>query len=233
MIPADKSAFLTWFLARDAESRLRRSFHAWHVHGVERLRTILATRPVLVVSNHTSWWDPIVVQWLCHRVLRCDAHAMMDAKNLERLPFFRKVGAFGVDLASARDGVRAIRYSARLLDRPGRLVWIFPQGKETPLTRPLEFRAGAAAIARSAAGAAVVPIGLRYEMAGTPRPELWVSIGDAFEAGDARQQEAAVARELARIEGGLETLDFPVLHRTSESGLSRLAEASLAWLTRP
>lgn len=231
MIPAEKSAFVTWFLARDAESRLRRSFHAWHVHGLAHLQSAVRAGPVLVVSNHSSWWDPIVLQWLCHRVLRCDAFAMMDAKNLVRLPFFRKVGAFGVDLASARDGVRAIRYSAGLLDRPGRLVWVFPQGRETPVSRPLSFRPGSAAIARLAT-TTVVPVALRYEMGATPKPELWLSVGEAFEGKEQTAQEAAVARELERIDECLETDGFAVLHRQSESGLSRFAEASLSWLTR-
>ena len=36
------------------------------------------------------------------------------------------------------DGASAMRYAARLLDRPRRLVWIFPQGAERPVTlRPL------------------------------------------------------------------------------------------------
>ncbi len=231
MIPADKSAFLTWFLARDAESRLRKSFHAWHLRGIERLEEELRAGSVLVVSNHSSWWDPIVLQWMCHRVLRCDAFAMMDAKNLARLPFFRKVGAFGVDLESARDGVRAIRYSANLLDRPGRLVWVFPQGKETPITRPLEFRPGAAAIARIGR-ASVIPIAIRYEMGATPNPELWVSVGAPIAGKDQAAQEAGVARELARIDAALDTDEFSVAHRQSVSGMSRLAEASLSWLTR-
>ena len=231
MIPADKSELLTWFLARDAESRLRKSFHAWHLRGIERLEEALRAGPVLVVSNHSSWWDPIVLQWMCHRVLRCDAFAMMDAKNLARLPFFRKVGAFGVDLESARDGVRAIRYSAGLLDRPGRLVWVFPQGRETPVTRPLVFRAGAAAITRLGK-AAVVPVAIRYEMGATPLPELWLSVGAPIEGQDRAAQEAGVARELERIDAALETDEFPVVHRQSPSGLSRLAEASLSWLTR-
>jgi 1-acyl-sn-glycerol-3-phosphate acyltransferase len=231
MIEAAKSPLVTWFLARDAEARLRRSFDAWHVGGISKLRGILATRSVLVVSNHTSWWDPIVLQWLCHRVLQCDAYAMMDARNLERLPFFRRVGAFGVDLTSARDGVRAIQYGAGLLERPGRLVWIFPQGKETPITRPLVFRPGAAAIARRAR-AAVVPVGIRYELGATAKPTLWVSIGAEIDGMTTSAQEAAVGAELARIDAALEDNDFPVLHRSSESTMFRFAESALSWLTR-
>ena len=84
---------------------------------------------MLVVSNHTAWWDPLVAILLSHRILNTDGFALMDAKNLRRLPCFGRVGAFGVDLDDQRDGARAIRYAAKLLIAKElsrrRLVWIF------------------------------------------------------------------------------------------------------------
>lgn len=125
MIPARKSpAFSRWF-SGDAQRRIFRAFGAVRVGGLDDLARVAAERPVLVISNHTSWWDPLVVLYLTARVLKVDAYAMMDAKNLRALPFFGKVGAFGVNLDTPVDGARAIRYAAKLLDRAGRLVWIF------------------------------------------------------------------------------------------------------------
>ena len=61
MIPAAKSrAFSAWF-AWDCERRIRRTFGRVYVQGLEVLARELSLRPVLVVSNHTSWWDPLVV----------------------------------------------------------------------------------------------------------------------------------------------------------------------------
>ena len=93
------------------------------------------------------------------------------------------------------------------------------------------FRPGAAAIARLGR-AMVVPVAIRYEMGATPKPELWLSVGEPIEGKEQAAQEGAVARELARIEAALATDEFPVAHRQSGSAMLRLAEASLAWLTR-
>jgi len=233
MIPAEKSRFVAGWLARDAASRIRRSFQASYVRGITTMRERLAAGPVLVVSNHTSWWDPIVLQYLCTRVLGADAYAMMDAKNLERLAFFKKVGAFGVDLEDPRDGVRAMRYAAKLLDRPGRLVWIFPQGREVPITqRPLGFRPGSAVVARFAKKACVVPAALRYEMGKDPLPYLWATFGDPS-TRDAH--DVAVEREMDRLDRAILTGDaagYDVLHARSESLGFRFAQAALSWLMR-
>lgn len=242
MIPARKARLFSAWFARDAERRISRSFEAVQVRGLSELEGALARGPVLVVSNHTSWWDALVVLVLTQRVLRADAYAMMDAANLVKLPFFAKVGAFGVDLTDAADGARAIRHSAKLLSSPGRLVWIFSQGRERPITaRPLGFSAGSAQIARVASRAEVVPIALRYEMGGTERPTLYVSIGAPLPrvAGveEARAtQEEAVTRELDRIDEALVTGDtraFHVLLQRAPSRLFSVAQALLAWWARP
>jgi 1-acyl-sn-glycerol-3-phosphate acyltransferase len=241
MIPADKSRWITRFLARDAERRIRSHFSVVRIHGLEALSSELARGPVVVVSNHTSWWDPIVLQWVCARVLHdVDAYALMDVKNLTRLPFFRKVGAFGVDLEDPTDGMRAMRYAAKLLDRPRRLVWVFPQGQEVPITKPLEFRSGAAVIARLAR-APVVPAALRYEIGGEPQPHLWLSFGPVAakggkdcEAGRVAQ-ESAVAVEMQRLQDAIHSANdagFTRVHERGPSAIFRFAEAALAWLTR-
>lgn len=240
MIPADKSELVGAWLAWDAERRVRRSFAAVRVRGLAQLRAELERAPLLVVSNHTSWWDPLLLQLLCVRVLRADAYAVMDAKNLRRLPFFAKVGAFGVDLDDPADGARAVRYGAKLLDRPGRLVWVFPQGRETPTDAPLELRGGAAAMARVAKRARVVPAALRYEVAGDARPHAWVSFGRALSATHVEAQRDAIEGELARVaravhaasSGGSVPVDFEELHREGDGWLFALAQRALAFLTR-
>lgn len=242
MIPARKSPRFTSWFARDAEQRLRRGFEAVRCRGLEGLRAAVRERPVLVVTNHTAWWDPLVALVTSVRLLEADAYAMMDAKNLDRLPFFGKVGAFGVDLDDPRDGARAMRYAAKLLDGPGRLLWIFAQGKEVPITAgPVVFRPGAAEIARIAK-AAVVPGALRYEMGSTPEPTLWMSFGPALDAGRdveaaRRAHETEVDAELARIDRAIvagEGADaFEPLFVKRKGALFGVAQAALAFLTRP
>ncbi|WP_438027061.1 lysophospholipid acyltransferase family protein [Sorangium sp. So ce233] len=183
MIPARKHRWFNAWFAAHARSRIHGTFGAVLARGVEAARALAAEAPLLLVVNHCSWWDPLVILHASQHLLGVDGHAMMDADNLRRLPFFALVGAFGVDLDLPSDGTAAIRYAARLLDRPGRAVWIFAQGRERPSDeRPLGFRAGAAQIARVARRARVLPVALRYEFAGEERPRLYLAIGEPVAA---------------------------------------------------
>lgn len=231
---------MRWF-SGVARSRIQRTFQFAAVRGVSRLRAHL-DEPVLLVSNHTAFWDPLVAIWLTNHVVEIDSYAMMDAANLRRLPFFRWVGAFGVDLDDPRDGGLAIRYAAKLLREPGRLVWVFAQGDERPITeRPLRFRAGAATVSRLCPGATVIPLALRYEFGQTERPALHVNIGEPLpyernvEAGQA-QQEAAVLALLDELDALLiaktPPRDDELFHQHVPGFWARLAESWLARLTR-
>ncbi|MCA9653923.1 MAG: lysophospholipid acyltransferase family protein, partial [Myxococcales bacterium] len=203
MIPAAKRRWFTRWFGAQAHARLRATFGTLHLAGREHLQQALRRGPVLVVSNHSSWWDPIVALVLSTRIVPSDAHALMEAANLRRRPFFALVGAFGVDRGSRRDGARAVRHAVSLLDRPGRLVWIFPQGEERPLhERPLVFHPGAARVAERAPAATVLPVALAYAFGAREAPELLVSIGAPLpaEGSAARARDAQAAAVLAELE---------------------------------
>ena len=243
MIPAAKSDLFGRFFSFHAERRLRAAFSSVGVRGLERLAAATGAGPVLVVSNHTAWWDPLVAIALSYRVLHVDAYALMDAKNLRRFPFFAKVGAFGVDLDDPADGARALRYAKKLLDhnqRQGqRLLWIFPQGAERPVTeRPLGFKAGSAHIARASRAVTVIPVGLRYEMRSAPLPELFVSVGEPVAIKTLAAQEEAVTQALDAIErsllAGTTEADFaPLFAGSRRRPRVDVAARILSWLTRP
>lgn len=246
MIPAAKSAlFERWFLGH-VRGRLRRSFSSLRIAGAEHMVRAAAASPVLWISNHTSWWDPLVAYHLSGDHFRLDGHAMMDARNLRRLPFFARIGAFGVDLDDPADGARSLRYAARLLDRPRRMVLVFPQGQERPMTeRPLRFRPGSGELARLAARCQVMPLALRYEMAGEEKPRIYVRFGAPVPVPRDREgraperlraaHEHAVTALLDQIDadvcaGALD--DYAPLFVAS-SRLDDLAGAALGWLVGP
>jgi 1-acyl-sn-glycerol-3-phosphate acyltransferase len=240
VIAARKSRMFNSLFEGHARARLVRTFDTVRVRGLEAACSHVSREPLLLVSNHTSWWDPLLSIVLCNHLLRADAFAMMDAKNLRALPFFGRVGAFGVDLADARDGARAIRYAASLLDRPRRVVWVFAQGRERPITeRPLVFRAGSAEVSR-VARARVLPVALRYEFGRTEKPTVLVSLGAPLDVDrdvvrGRAAQEAAVTYELDRIDASISAEDedsFTTVLRGRTSPLADWAARALAWLAR-
>ncbi len=235
MIEARKSRWFSAWFARHCESRIRHSFEAVHIRGLDVLAEAGARASVLVVSNHTAWWDPLVAIWLTQRLLPLDSYAMMNATNLRRMPFFAKMGAFGVDLTDPVDGARSLRYAARLLRGAHRVVWIFAQGDERPITELLVFRPGSAELARLAPAAAVVPLAIRYEMGNAEKPRLLVSIGAPLPAkSDRAAQEHAVRAELARIESWVRAGDseFTCIMQAPESFWGQVAAHILARFTR-
>lgn len=220
MIPANKSELFQRYFAGHVRRRFARRFSAVRVLGLSHLARSFTERPTILVANHTSWWDSLVFFDLCRRTFGVDAYALMDAKNLRRLKFLGWIGAFGVELGDKADGARAVAYGGTLLDRPGRAVIVFPQGRERPSSeRPLAFLPGAAKIAHAAAQEVnVVPVSLRYEHGRAEKPEALVHVGEPMPlrervAATCAAMEAAVTRLLDETQRALhagETATWPV-----------------------
>lgn len=243
MIPARKSkGFERWFAGHVA-GRVRGDLQRVQIAGAEDAQRALEAAPVLLVSNHTSWWDVMFAVYVVHRVLKgCDAFAMMDAANLRRLPFFARMGAFGVERAEAGQGLArdSIDYAAGLLAAPGRLVWVFPQGDERPARlRPLGFRRGAAVVAHARPDALIVPLGFHYTLERTAKPCAYLSFGKPVLRGDSvaattAAMEAAVTAQLDRIDAHLLARDpnFVTVHKARPGLIERFAEWALARFNR-
>lgn len=244
MIPSRPSPWLKFLFGFVVQRRMQKTFAELRVFGLEQLREHCARGPVLFVSNHTAWWDPMFLILLSARVLHLRGYAMMDAKNLRKLPFLGRLGGFGVDLDDAADRSAALSYSQTLLRGPGDAVWIFPQGQERPdHERDLHFQPGAAVLSQRQPDAQVIPVGFRYAFGKREKPSMLVSIGAPLEPSaevetDRLAQVQAVRNELQRIDAFLSHLDmqdkagFVPLLRQQPSWLSRLLTRALGLLTR-
>jgi len=143
---------------------------ALELHGVEvQAEGPLPLGAALLVSNHVSWLDPLVVASL----LPCVPISKLD---VSRWPIVgglaRELGVVFTDRGDARSGVRVLRAAAAALaaDLP---VLNFPEGTTTRGDAVLPFRKGLFGVAR-AEDVPVVPIALAYD----PAELAWV--GDAL-----------------------------------------------------
>lgn len=225
MIPARKSAPFNFILRRWLDRTLRRRFHNAYVGGLEHLRALDPLRPVVGCVNHTNWWDGFVLYVLSHRLLPYDIHLAMEEKNLRRYRFFTWMGVFGVDLGNRASALPGLRYAMRLLREksaagPARLVWMFVQGKLLSAGRPVEVKPGALFLARRA-GAAVLPLVLRYEWLSESRPTIFVQVG-------APMDTSATADELARSMNALFQHIGEVLDPLDLSGFQPLYQSRLS-----
>jgi 1-acyl-sn-glycerol-3-phosphate acyltransferase len=151
----------------------RRHFAALRVRGT----LASGSAPLVVAVQHVGWWDPMVLFLLSRSRFDGGHYAMMDEQNLSRYPFFRWLGAFGVERRTRAGVLAATRYALARLDEPGARVWLFPQGELRPAdARPIRCEPGAAWLA-ARSGARLVPVAIRYEFLDEQRPEAFVSIG--------------------------------------------------------
>lgn len=169
--------FFGWYVRR----LFSRKFHAVRVvSGTETAITAHAVEPtpILVVLNHSSWWDPLVCM-LVHRALcpEREACAPMQSDQLAKFGIFKKLGLFGIDPDDARSLPQLTRYvGERFKADPRPTLWITPQGRFMDVRDPIRLRPGAAAVASRAERLHVVSLAIEYAFWLDQKPEVFLRL---------------------------------------------------------
>jgi 1-acyl-sn-glycerol-3-phosphate acyltransferase len=161
--------------------------------------------PLVVYSNHPSWWDAAVYILLAHRLLpEFASFAPIDAVMLHKYGFFGRIGAFGVDLDGSPRGAAAfLRHGAEILGQPRRALWVAAQGRfSDPRERPLGLRGGVARLAEVAPPSArFMPLAIEYAFWTERGAETLVAFGPVRRADELVR--LGRAERLARLEADL------------------------------
>jgi 1-acyl-sn-glycerol-3-phosphate acyltransferase len=188
--------------------RMRMGIRSVRVAGVPG--AIPDSRPVLLVSNHVSWWDGFLLRELQVALRpRGSFHVVMLEGELRQRPLLRLLGGMGLTPGSATSFRKLLRgLAAARRDRPDRVVLFFPQGRIWPShRRPLGFQEGVRLVARALAPVTVLPVGLHLEPGQHPAPTAYISVAPpmAVDAEDVSPTvlEMAVQGELDAILGFL------------------------------
>ncbi|MDD4823542.1 MAG: lysophospholipid acyltransferase family protein [Bacteroidales bacterium] len=84
--------------------------------------------PVLLLSNHISWWDGFWAMYINQKVLHRKFHFMMLEKQLRKYWFFNYTGGFSVH-KSSKSMVETLNYTSDLLTDKENMVLMYPQGE--------------------------------------------------------------------------------------------------------
>jgi len=84
--------------------------------------------PVLLISNHISWWDGFWAMYLNVNILKRKFHFMMLEEQLRKFWFFNYTGGFSVN-KKAKSVIETLNYTSELLSDSKNMVLIFPQGE--------------------------------------------------------------------------------------------------------
>ena len=177
--------------------RLNRWFVRW-LHGYFRrnfnsVRTSHAGAPpsgnddpLIVYTNHPSWWDPIHFLLLANKTMP-DRRMFgpFDADALAKYKMFRRLGGFGVERSTRRGAVEFLVTSRAILATPGTSLWITAQGEfSDPRRRPVVLQPGLAHLVRDLERGLVVPLALEYPFWNERNPEALSYFGQPMRVGE-------------------------------------------------
>jgi 1-acyl-sn-glycerol-3-phosphate acyltransferase len=185
---------------------LRRAMQ-WRVEGVER---IPARGPVLLASNHLSYFDPLAVANLADLAGR-RARFLAKAELFENRVMAAALRRMGqIPVSRGTGDTAALDHAAEAL-RGGQCVGVFPEGTISGDLNPMAGKTGLARLAR-AAGVDVVPVGLwgthRILPAGGEKPKpfrtpIVVVAGEPVSVGPHANPRETTDRIMAGICGAV------------------------------
>lgn len=179
-VPRISKPLLRWF-SWYSRRYLRRHFNSLRVTG-PALNEESLSRPLVVYSNHASWWDPLVGLMLSRQLLPGrSVFAPMDADALKRYGFFKRLGMFGVDQDQRRGGVQFLRHTRAILQSSENVLWLTPQSRFADAReRPVRFKSGIGHLPGLAREISFVPVAIEYVFWEERLPEILVRIGQVY-----------------------------------------------------
>jgi 1-acyl-sn-glycerol-3-phosphate acyltransferase len=105
--------------------------------------------PILLISNHISWWDGFWAMYINLNVLHRKYHFMMLEEQLRKHWFFNYTGGYSVNKKS-KSIIETLDYTSELLADSNNMVLLFPQGEIQSLhNQNLKFEKGLERILKS------------------------------------------------------------------------------------
>lgn len=214
-IPELVSVNGTEFSRRDSDRTFRilraiagiytRTFHHTRVHQQCNLP---AKGPAILVCNHTSSIDPILLQARSPRLIRW----MMAEEYFERQPMrwvFERVGVILVDRGNRDMG--SIRAAMRVLGA-GYVLGVFPEGRIETSRELIPFQSGIGLLAMKTR-APVYPAyldgtqrGLEMIEAFYRRSEISIDFGEPVDLSDLADSKKSILEATRRIQSAVDSL---------------------------
>ena len=70
-------------------------------------------QPVIAYMNHSAWWDAVIPVHLSHDLFRREIHALMEAEQIRKYPFFRHLGCFGPTETGLAEAKAVVQFRCR------------------------------------------------------------------------------------------------------------------------
>lgn len=193
--------WFTWYSGR----YIRRHFHSLRLSRGVGLPDA-AGLPLVIYTNHASWWDPLVGLVLKNAFCpERELFAPIDAAMLARYRIFARLGFFGVEQGSRRGAAQFLRASEEILRHPNSMLAVTPHGRFADAReRPVRFQAGLGHLAARAENAVFLPVATEFVFWEERLPEVLVRFGEATVVRGGLGSRRTPREWTALFEGNLE-----------------------------
>jgi 1-acyl-sn-glycerol-3-phosphate acyltransferase len=145
-------------------------------------------RPVVVILNHPSWWDPLMGMVLSDRLAGYRHYVPIDARALRQYRLFEPLGFFGVE-QTAEGALAFLKTGTAVLSQANNALWVTVQGGFTdPRQRPVLIRPGVGHLIRRLTGALVVPLAIEYPFWQERYPEALARFGQPLVVNNGKER---------------------------------------------
>ncbi|MEM6978405.1 MAG: lysophospholipid acyltransferase family protein [Planctomycetota bacterium] len=136
--------------------------------------------PLLVYSNHPSWWEPLTAHYVNRKLFAPKQfYAPIDADALQKYKVFERLGFFGVHADSAKGGTEFLRTTKTIFQRDHSALWVTPEGRFADVRdHEAELMPGLAHLCAHRKSAWVVPAAMEYVFWEERLPEMLVHFGE-------------------------------------------------------
>jgi 1-acyl-sn-glycerol-3-phosphate acyltransferase len=181
----------------------RRHFHSLQLLGP--VPSLACDEPILLLPNHSSWWDGFFLNFLNQRLLKRALYLMMLNEQLTKNHFFSYLGVFSMDPQNRSHLRRSLHYALQVLQETSSpLLVIFPQGELTPWQyRPFIYRPGVEWLWRkSRRPLTIVPVAIKIEFLQEQRADAFIKLGEPISSTSSpsleniRQKHEALLNQL-------------------------------------
>lgn len=126
MIKPKENKLIHHFFAWYIKFIIKKDFKTFTFNTIEKAE--LENQAILLLANHTSWWDGFLLFYLNKLYFKKNFHVLILEETARKIWFMKYLGAFSINKQS-KSIIESIDYAAQLLDDNSNLVLIFPEGK--------------------------------------------------------------------------------------------------------
>ncbi|AXJ01191.1 1-acyl-sn-glycerol-3-phosphate acyltransferase [Cyclonatronum proteinivorum] len=186
--------YVTRFLAR-------RTFRRVWLQNDYGSGKALQNRSTLFIGNHNAWWDALTPLLLNQKLLRQTPRAVMEWEQVDRYPFFRRIGCYSIDRKDPRSALGSLRYGIDWLNNgTARNLWLYPEGKITnPVLPDSPFESGVGwMLPQLDSHVDLVPIIQHHHMMHHPKPDLFLWLGTPLKPDTLGSNKKEITASLQR-----------------------------------